>query len=242
MFKPIIGINPYYFEYDESFWNGTKEKYFRSVWLAGGLPVTLHHFSSGGTVEDIIERIGGLLLVGGPDIPNTIYGGKHSELLDEDVMHLNREKFDRIIFLAAESFRKPVLGICVGFQHINVIYGGTLFEDIPTQMKGAIEHGDPNGAITNHIVRLDKNSLTAKVMGTSKPTVNSAHHQGINKLGDGLRIVGRSPDGLPEVIEDVKDSGKFIAVQWHPEILQKNKEQKNLFGWLVEEAKNRRIG
>ena len=98
MFKPIIGINPYYFEYDESFWNGTKEKYFRSVWLAGGLPVTLHHFSSGGTVEDIIERIDGLLLVGGPDIPNTIYGGKHSELLDEDVMHLNREKFDRIIF------------------------------------------------------------------------------------------------------------------------------------------------
>ena len=242
MFKPIIGINRYYFEYDESFWNGTKEKYFRSVWLAGGLPVTLHHFSSGGTVEDIIERIDGLLLVGGPDIPNTIYGGKHSELLDEDVMHLNREKFDRIIFLAAESFRKPVLGICVGFQHINVIYGGTLFEDIPTQMRGVIEHGDPNGAITNHIVRLDKNSLTAKVMGTSKPTVNSAHHQGINKLGDGLRIVGRSPDGLPEVIEDVKDSGKFIAVQWHPEILQKNKEQKNLFGWLVEEAKKRRIG
>ena len=240
MFKPIIGINPYYFEYDESFWNGTKEKYFRSVWLAGGLPVTLHHCSSGGTVEDIIERIDGLLLVGGPDIPNTIYGGKHSELLDEDVMHLNREKFDRIIFLAAESFRKPVLGICVGFQHINVIYGGTLFEDIPTQMKGAIEHGDPNGAITNHIVRLDKNSLTAKVMGTSKPTVNSAHHQGINKLGDGLRIVGRSPDGLPEVIEDVKDSGKFIAVQWHPEILQKNKEQKNLFGWLVEEDKKRK--
>ena len=242
MFKPIIGINPYYFEYDDSFWNGTKEKYFRSVWLAGGVPVTLHHLSSGGTAEDIVGSIDGFLLVGGPDIPNHIYGGKHSELLNEDVMHPNREKFDRMVFLAAESFRKPVLGICVGFQHINIIYGGTLFEDISAQMKGAIDHGDPNGEITNHIVRLDKNSLTAKVMGTPKPIVNSAHHQGVNKLGDGLRIVGRSSDGLPEAIENVKDSGKFIAVQWHPETLQQNKEQKNLFGWLVEEAKNRKTG
>ena len=131
-------------------------------------------------------------MVGGPDIPNYIYGGKHSELFNEDVMHPNREKFNRMIFLAAESFRKPVLGICVGFQHINIIYGGTLFEDISTQIKGTVDHGDPK--TTNHIVRLDKNSLTVKVMGTPKPTVNSAHHQGINKLGDGLRIVGRSPD------------------------------------------------
>ena len=152
-------------------------------------------------------------MVGGPDIPNHIYGGKYSELLDEDVMDPNREKFDRMVFLAADIFRKPVLGVCVGFQHINVIYGGTLFEDISVQMKGAIDHGDPNGEITNHIVRLDNNSLVAKVMGTQKPTVNSAHHQGINKLGDGLRIVGRSPDGLPEVIENIKDLGKFIAVQ-----------------------------
>ena len=99
-----------------------------------------------------------------PDIPNNIYGGKYSELLIEDVTHPNREEFDRIVFIAAESFGKPVLGICVGFQHINIIYGGILFEDISAQMKGAINHGDPNGEITNHIVRLDKNSLTAKVM------------------------------------------------------------------------------
>lgn len=84
-------------------------------------------------------------MVGVPDIPNHIYGGKHSELLDKEVMHPNREKFDHMIFLAAESFCKPVLGICVGFQHINIIYGGTLFEDVSAQRKGTIDHGDPKG-------------------------------------------------------------------------------------------------
>lgn len=136
MKKPLIGLNPYYFEYSDAMWNGSKDRYFTAIWAAGGIPVTLHYPDQDDSINEIAQAVDGLLLVGGPDLPNDIYNGNHPELLDSDVMVPKREKFDRNIFLAMYNLRKPMLAICVGMQHINVIRGGTLYEDLTEQLDG----------------------------------------------------------------------------------------------------------
>ena len=100
MKKPLIGLNPYYFEHGDAMWNGSKDRYFNAIWAAGGIPVTLHYPNQDNSINEIAETIDGLLLVGGPDIPNDTYNGNHPELMDSDVMGPERENFDRKIFLA----------------------------------------------------------------------------------------------------------------------------------------------
>ena len=113
-------------------------------------------------------------MVGGPDLPSSVYGGKNPDLLDKDVMLPEREAFDRKIFLAMKRLHKPVLSICVGIQHINVIYGGSLYEDLGTLTKTTVDHGE----ISCHNVELKKNSLLYSIIGKNSIGVSSAHHQG----------------------------------------------------------------
>jgi len=233
MVKPLIGINPYYFQYREDHWNATKEHYYRAIYEAGGIPVTLHYPPSAEQVETIVNKIQGLVMAGGPDLSVELYGGQHPELLDEDVIHPQREAFDRAIFLAMRRQRKPILAICLGLQHINVIYGGNLYEDLNTQFPGALDHGEFNGAWQEHPVNLDAASLVAEIMGCDHCPVASTHHQGIRRLGKGLRAVGWAPDGLIEAVEDEQHPETFIAVQWHPELTAERPEQLNLFRWLI---------
>ena len=236
MKKPIIGINPYYFYYRDSFWNATREKYYCAIWNAGGVPVTLHHPLDDGSIDEIATNIGGLIMVGGPDLPSSVYGGKNPDLLDEDVMLPEREVFDRNMFLAMKRLHKPVLSICVGIQHINVIYGGSLYEDLGTLTKTTVDHGEFNGEISYHNVELKKNSLLYSIIGKSSIGVASAHHQGIQKLGKGLSVSAVAPDGLPEGIEDTVRPDSFIAVQWHPEVMINDKDQLKLFQWVCQRA------
>ena len=239
MKKPLIGLNPYYFEYSDAMWNGSKELYFTAIWAAGGIPVTLHYPDQDDSINEIAQAIDGLLLVGGPDIPNDIYNGNHPELLDSDVMVPKREKFDRNIFLAMYDLKKPMLAICVGMQHINVIRGGTLYEDLTKQLVSAVNHGEFNGEWSRHMVKLEKNSLVNKVIGDDYSKIKSTHHQGIRTLGSGLKPVSWSDDGLIEAIEDTKIPDAFLAVQWHPELMLDDKNQINLFKWLVKESQSK---
>ena len=239
MKKPLIGLNPYYFEYSDTMWNGSKDCYFTAIWAAGGIPVTLHYPDQDDSINEIAQAVDGLLLVGGPDLPNDIYNGNHPELLDSDVMVPKREKFDRNIFLAMYNLRKPMLAICVGMQHINVIRGGTLYEDLTKQLDSAVNHGEFNGEWSRHMVKLEKNSLVNKVIGDDYSEIKSTHHQGIRTLGSGLKPVSWSDDGLIEAIEDTKIPDAFLAVQWHPELMLDDENQINLFKWLVKESQSR---
>ena len=236
MNKPLIGLNPYYFEYSDAMWNGSKERYFTAIWEAGGIPVTIHYPNQDDSINEIAQAIDGLLLVGGPDIPNDIYNGNHPELLDSDVMGPKREKFDRNIFLAMYNLRKPMLAICVGMQHINVIRGGMLYEDLNEQFEGSINHGEFNGEHAHHKIKLEKNSLINKVIGGDNLEIISTHHQGVRTLGSGLKPVSWSNDGLIEAIEDTIIPDAFLAVQWHPEFMLDDEDQMNLFKWLVLES------
>jgi len=213
-----------------------KEAYSQSIWSAGGIPVILTYPNSTDDIHIIAVPIDGLVLSGGPDLPIETYGGKSYDLNGEDPMHTSRVNFDRDIFKACVSLNKPILAICAGLQHINVIYGGTLYEDIETQLSGAINHGDYKGPIANHPVNVDQNSTLYDVIKNSNSIVNSSHHQGIKNLGKNLKVTAWSSDGLVEAVEPMNGKVKFIAVQWHPELMQDDPIQKRLFQWLVEEA------
>ncbi len=235
MNKPIIGINPYYYNYQDSWWMATKEDYINAVWRAGGIPMTVHYPDSGNTIAEILERIDGLLMVGGPDFHSSMYGGSQPELLSK-IIHQKRESFDRIIFQEARRNNKPILAVCAGFQHINLIYGGSLYEDIPRQLNNHMNHGEFNGAQILHPVKLDDRSILYSIMGEPEPQVCSTHHQGIKILGDNLTAVAWTADGLIEAIEDTRDPRAFVAVQWHPELYQEDQANRQIFQWLVEEA------
>ena len=239
MKKPIIGINPYYYEHNGAMWNATKEYYYQSIWNAGGIAFTLNYPKDNSSIVEFTDIIDALLLVGGPDIPNKLYNGNSPELLDSDVMSNEREIFDRNIFSEMYKINKPILAICVGMQHINVIRGGTLFEDLNRQLVGSINHGKFNGDWSKHSVNIDQNSILSKIINDEKIEVASTHHQGIRDLGSDLRPIAWSDDGLIEAIEDSKLPNSFIAVQWHPELMPNNINQKKLFSWLISEAKNR---
>jgi len=230
--KPLIGLNPYLFHYRNSLWNATKETYYDAVWKAGGLPVTIHHSLASVSINAIADTLDGLIMVGGPDVPCNLYEGTYPELLDKDVMLPARESFDRAVFLAMKKLRKPILSICVGTQHINVIYGGSLYEDIDVLMQTPLDHGEFNGSVSFHPVNIEKNSFIYSVIKKESINVASTHHQGINTLGEGLSVSSIAPDGLIEAIEDTKNPDSFIAVQWHPEIMKDDENQLKLFKWV----------
>ena len=153
-------------------------------------------------------------------------------------MHTNRVDFDRKIFEVCLDQGKPTFGICAGLQHINIIYGGTLYEDILTQLPNSINHGDYKGPVVNHPIKIDKNSMLFDIVDSDSLSVNSTHHQGIKNLGKNLKPTAWTDDGLIEAVEGfgLPDRGRFIAVQWHPELMFNTPEQMAIFLWLVREA------
>ena len=199
--RPVIGIA-----------SVMTDDYVRAVRDGGGLPVVLPADGGGqGLIDGYLGMLDGLLLPGGADISPAEYGEQpHPSvtLLDPD-----RHAFEKALGQAwIGRTKKPLLGICLGGQWINVLHGGTLVQDIPSEFH--VDHRD-----TNHIVTLEAASRLAGVFGTTRLEVNSSHHQAVRKAGKGLRVVARSPDGIVEAIEST-DPGRFlIGVQWHPERL-----------------------
>jgi len=235
--KPVIGVASGYYPRENTWWHMVKEAYSKSVWKAGGIPVLLTHPHSNGFIEEIAANIDGLLLIGGPDLPIELYGGRPYDLKGEKPMHVNRVTFDRQIFEICLSYKKPVFGICAGLQHINIMYGGTLYEDLPTQLPNTVDHGYYKGPIVSHPVEIDRNSILYDILDVESITVNSTHHQGVKKLGTDLKPTAWTSEGLIEAIEIAQnDLFLCIAVQWHPELLGDNPKQMALFQWLIQEA------
>jgi len=229
--KPLVGITPYHIERNGSFWNATKEDYYLSVWDSGACPVTLNHSPNKEEIPNIVSQIDAFLMVGGPDIPTKIYGAKNPHLIDQDQMSDPRESFDRLVFLETLKQNKKILAICLGMQHVNVVLGGTLTEDIPALVPGAIDHGKFNGEHSLHDVRIKKESLLFEVVRKETVQVASTHHQCLNGLGKNIETTAGSVDGVVEAIE-IKNKNNFIGVQWHPELLRDNRESKKIFSWL----------
>lgn len=191
--------------------------YSDSVVSAGGLPIVLVPLAEEG-IDDVLDRVDGILIPGGGDIDPLRYADERHETargISEE-----RDEFELGVALRAQSRRMPVFAICRGLQVVNVALGGTLIQDLPSHT-GAHGHdiiGD--GAYEPHSQALiEPDCRIASVLGAGLQDINSIHHQAVEELGHGLRVVASAPDGTIEAIEHDDADWPLLAVQWHPEFL-----------------------
>lgn len=208
--KPLIGLTCRWEEANG--WYYLSSDYGRAVAAAGGIPVQIPLLPE--IVEELAARLDGFVLCGSPsDVDPARYGQpRHAEVR---VVHREREETDRRVLEHAFREKKPVLGICFGMQSLNVYRAGTLVQHIPAQIAGAWEHKDREA---RHPVALAAGSrLAGWAGGATEIRVNSTHHQSLDAVGGGLRVVARAPDGVIEAVEGDFPDHFVIGVQWHPE-------------------------
>lgn len=247
--KPIIGITGNFIDNDIFFmnqglgakgqeWTVLSNDYVKAVVRAGGIPVIVPVETDREYLESIGDMIDGLILSGGEDVDPMLYGkipdrrtGRISPKRDESELYLINYVF--------KNTNKPILAVCRGLQILNVYMKGTLILDVPDA--GFNEHSIGINDRFNpvHNVILDENSLLYKLVGDKEIGVNSLHHQGINKLGNQLKVVGKSGDNLIEAVEYENIDERFImGLQWHPEMISiRDSRQRHIFDYFINEAK-----
>jgi len=211
--------------------------YVQAVELGGGAPVVIPPHLEETRLRAILEHLDGLLLSGGGDILPALFGEQDSGLLwfvDE-----RRDRAELALARWALAEKLPLLAICRGIQVLNVATGGTLVQDIPTQVPDALSHsiiaGRPKSSVA-HTVEVAAGSRLAALVGAGELGVNSAHHQAVKDVGTGLVVTARAPDGIIEGLE-IPDHPFCLGVQWHPEaMVESHPVMRRLFEGLIEAA------
>jgi len=195
-------------------WYALRQNYCDAVARAGGLPVPLPHEPE--LAAEYLARIDGLLITGGAfDVDPSLFGAstRHVTVKTKD----RRTAFEYAITRGAIDADKPVLGICGGQQLMNVVLGGTLIQHIPDEIANPLPHEQPNPRTeAGHNVKIVAGTLLHRVVNELELPVNSAHHQAVKDVGQGIVVNAVAPDGVIEGIEDPRR--RFvIGVEWHPE-------------------------
>ena len=213
------------------------EEYVDRVLRAGGFPIILP--PAPGAASEAIRSVDGLVLTGGGDFSPACYT-ERDEGVSADI-DPDEDAWDLALTLAAREAALPFVGICRGLQALNLALGGTLHQDICGRANHPAIPDAPEEAVAfRHPVTIDANSRLARVLGVTERSVNSIHHQAVDRLGGGLAAVARAPDGTIEGLE-YRDGEAWIAlaVQWHPERMEHGIDQR-IFDDLVERAATRR--
>lgn len=190
----------------------------------------------------VLAEIDGLLLTGGGDVDPVVYGAERHPSVQE--AEPGRDEFEIDLARRAMDRDVPLLAICRGAQVLNVAAGGTLVQDIPSELPSDLPHAvaSPKNAAC-HEIAVEENSALAHVLGTAVSSacscrVNSRHHQSVGRPGNGLVVSARAADGVVEAIE-APDAGFCIGVQWHPENFWETGEFRPLFDAFVQAARKR---
>jgi len=229
--KPRIGLTSTPEAIDDRPVEQVNRVYVDAVVRAGGVPFMLPVLEPG-DAELALLAVDGLLLTGGGDVDPVRYG----EAPVPEVYGLDprRDAFEAALVVAAARAGLPVLGICRGTQILNVALGGTLHQHVPA-VTGRDHCLRDRASVLVHEVRITAGTLLAATAGSTGIGVNSLHHQAIDRVGAGLRAVAWSDDGIIEGVES-DGLGRFLGVQWHPELLAQYDAHERLFAWLVTEA------
>lgn len=232
--KPIIGINCDYEEEGKQPYSFIHRDYSEAIIAAGGIPCLLPFIKDKNDLELLLKKIDGLLLTGGNDVPPQRYGEERHE--KTVCVHPDKDTSDFILVGAAIQMKKPVLAICYGTQLVNVALGGSLIQDISSEVKTPIIHKDLQNKRYTHTVTIENNSLLYTILGINRIEANSTHHQAIKRLGKGLQDTAHTADGIIEAIE-WRDYPFLVSVQWHPERMTDSPHHLALFNALINASK-----
>ena len=221
--KPLIGITCGTFR--DRDWcppvHGHRQTYVDSIIAAGGAPFLIPLVEDEAVLRSLYERLDGLLLAGGCDVNPKHYG--EEPLPELGVVDEMRDHVELSLARWAAEDGKPVLGICRGIQVLNVALGGSLYQDIPSQLTTELIHDSSftyeNWTHLAHDLRIAPDSQLAQLFGTTSFPVNSLHHQALKDVAPLLRAVGWAPDGVIELVEG-RNGHFMVGVQCHPEALQ----------------------
>ncbi len=212
--KPIIAL---FAEVDDDRVTKMLHSYVNAVEKAGGIPVVLPYVKKVETVEGFIELCDGVLFTGGMDIEPQRYGEDKLPVCGQNQLYRDEHEFRAFEIVRSTSL--PILAICRGAQLVNVALGGSLYQDIPSEIPTYISHRQTEADFApSHEVVIVEGTPLYDLVKTKRMTANSFHHQAIKTLGEGLEIMAKADDG---VIEGVYYKGdRYLrAYQWHPERL-----------------------
>lgn len=205
----LVGISESFPQGDDSGKITVNASYADAVSRGGHIPVVIPRYGSDGQFDALVAKLDVLILTGGEDISPSRYGAEPSPKLG--TVNDPRDRFDTRLLAAARRRNLPVVGICRGCQLLNVGFGGSLWQDLPSEFPaGGVKHRN-----VRHMVSIAPDSRLARATGKTEATVNSFHHQAVRDLAPGFRITAQSPDGVVEAIEC--DTYPAIGVQFHPE-------------------------
>ena len=232
--KPIIGILPLFDEKKESYW--MLPGYMKGIANAGGIPVMLPFIENIEDIKQLSENFDGFLFTGGPDIDPAYYHEEKKENCGDLTPY--RDTLESQLFKEVYALNKPILGICRGHQLLNVLCGGTLYQDLPAQYPSEINHRSPDAfMILQHNVRCLRTGKLYSVTGKESLKVSSIHHQAVKKLACGFKASAFADDGVIESIES--DSEHIWGVQFHPELqaVEGDEAMKKLFVYFISQAR-----
>ena len=230
--KPLIGVSLGY----NPTKNSVNNTYINSILMNGGVPYLIPVTDNVEVLRQIVAQLDGIVFTGGEDFEPAYFGEENHEKLGE--VNVTRDTYDLTLFKLATDRNIPTLGICRGLQLINVAMGGTLYQDLPAEKPSDINHRQEEaGTVPTHSVSVVDGSVMHQILGEKEIQVNTFHHQAIEKLAPGLKIVGWSNDSVPELIEAYPHR-QIIGTQFHPEIFTAAGDalMGKLFKFLVNKA------
>ena len=203
-------------------YTGFEEKHNNYVqWLMAGENIEIITLSAEEANLDIVNDLNGIVLSGGVDVQPKYYNSDVIDYANAPVsFNKKRDVFEKAVFEISQQNSMPLLAVCRGLQLVNCLLGGTLVQDIG---EANLIHRVENKADKAHGINITAGTLLNEIMSVERTMTNSAHHQAINKIGDGLLVSCRADDGIIEGIEWADKIGKafFLGIQWHPERMYK---------------------
>lgn len=236
MSKPIIGVTTSFEDKEHLEKQIVSEFYPEGVRKAGGEPKKLDFLTPLERIPSILEGLDGVLLIGGGDYEPSLYGEERNPKCGPSC--LVKDQYEIELTRQAAKAGVPILGICRGLQTVNVAFGGSLVQDVPS-VTGKL-HQQPKGNVFWHDVYIVPNTILSSLTGAPVIATNSYHHQSAKRIGNGLIVSSRARDGIVEALESTGERSWILALQWHPErTVGKDRYSLRFFEALVQRAEER---
>lgn len=237
-YKPIIGI-PCRYNWNNNYYE-LRETYPEAIYAAGGIPIILPLIPEPDYIDAMINHVDAICLSGAiSDVDPLRYGQEPKQGLGPVVP--KRDDLDTMLMNVAEERRLPILAICFGIQSLNVYRGGTLIQDINSEIKGSLKHMQGDLFYRpSHSISITEGSLLARLAANNKTFVNSHHHQAVDIVGKNLEPIAWAADGIVEAVIDPRPDRFVLGVQWHPEVGWQNDQLSlNIFQHFIAKARER---